>query len=140
MAELVGWLIALSVVSLIAALALLPLLVTRIPVDFLSNPTRRRSRIAMRHPLFRPILVVAKNLLGAGLVIAGLLMLLAPGQGLLTLLAGLMLMDFPGKYALERWLLARPPVLKAINRLRARYGDPPLEPMRAQPQARDPLT
>jgi hypothetical protein len=56
-------------------------------------------------------------------------MLLTPGQGLLTLLTGLLLMDFPGKYAMERWLIGHPLMLRAINRLRARYGYPPLQPM-----------
>ena len=51
-----------------------------------------------------------------------------PGQGLLTLLIGLMLTDFPGKYRLEKRLIAQPGVLKAVNWLRARAGHPPLEP------------
>jgi hypothetical protein len=49
-----------------------------------------------------------------------------PGQGLLTILIGVMLLDFPGKRRLERWLLRRRGVLAAINKVRARYGRPPL--------------
>jgi len=130
MAELGLWLVVVSVVSLIAALVLVPLLVTRIPVDYFSRRREHRPLVATRHPIRRLMLMAAKNLLGAGLVLAGLLMLLTPGQGLLTLLAGLMLMEFPGKYAIERWLIGRPPILRVINRLRARRGYPPLRPVR----------
>jgi hypothetical protein len=54
-------------------------------------------------------------------------MLFTPGQGIVTILIGLVLVDLPGKRALERWMVGRPRVLAAINRLRAKYGHPPLE-------------
>jgi hypothetical protein len=37
-----------------------------------------------------------------------------------------MLLNFPGKRALERKLVGRPRVLRAINGLRARFGKPGL--------------
>jgi hypothetical protein len=49
-----------------------------------------------------------------------------PGPGLLVILIGITVMDFPGKRRLERWVVGRPGVLGAINRLRRRYGRPPL--------------
>jgi hypothetical protein len=49
-----------------------------------------------------------------------------PGQGILTILIGVMLLDFPGKRRLERWLVRRPAVFKGINRIRARFDKPPL--------------
>ena len=61
-------------------------------------------------------------LLGIVLSIPGV-----PGQGLLTILLGIMLLDFPGKSTLERKLLGRPEIVKAINRLRARFDKPSLE-------------
>ena len=54
-------------------------------------------------------------------------MLVAPGQGLLTLAAALVLLDFPGKYRLERRLVTQKPVWKSINWLRRRAGREPLE-------------
>ena len=54
-------------------------------------------------------------------------MLVTPGQGVLTILAGLLLMNFPGKYRLERWLVMRPGVMRALNWLRARRGQTPFE-------------
>jgi hypothetical protein len=37
------------------------------------------------------------------------------------------LIDFPGKFRFERWLVAREPVRQSINWLRNRAGRPPLE-------------
>jgi hypothetical protein len=50
-----------------------------------------------------------------------------PGQGVLTMIVGLTLLDFPGKRGLECRLIGRPRILRTINRLRARFGRPPLE-------------
>ena len=69
----------------------------------------------------------AKNLLGAALMLLGILMLFTPGQGLLTLLVGLLLMNFPGKYRLERTLVARPGIFRSLNWLRRRRGAEPFE-------------
>ena len=54
-------------------------------------------------------------------------MLVLPGQGLLTILIGLAVMQFPGKFELERWLVTRKGVLEGINWLRQRSGRLPLE-------------
>ena len=75
----------------------------------------------------RSLIMGVKNLLGLLLVLAGLVMLVTPGQGLITLLVGLMIMNYPGKYKLERWLVMRPKVLPAVNWLRAKFNHPPLE-------------
>jgi hypothetical protein len=65
--------------------------------------------------------------LGALLVLLGLLMLVTPGQGLLTLFIGLMLMNYPGKHALERWLVRRDGVMGGLNWLRRKGNQPPLQ-------------
>jgi len=52
-------------------------------------------------------------------------MLLLPGQGLLTILIGLLLLDFPGKRALELRLLRRPALRGFLDRMRQRRGVPP---------------
>ena len=128
MTELGVWLVAASLLSLVLAVALLPVLVTRIPCDYLSQPRRVRALVSIRHPILRLALLFMKNLVGGTLLLAGLLMLLTPGQGLLTLTVGLLLVDFPGKHAVERWLIVRPPIFRAINRLRMRRGYSPLLP------------
>jgi hypothetical protein len=72
-------------------------------------------------------LLAIKNLLGIFLIVAGLVMLLVPGQGLLTIAVGLVLTDFPGKFHLQRWIVARKSVWRSIGWLRKRTGKPPLE-------------
>ena len=81
-----------------------------------------------RHPGIRLAGVFAKNILGILLVALGILLSIpgVPGQGVLTILLGIMLLDFPGKRRLEHKLVSRPKVLKAINGLRHRFGKPAL--------------
>lgn len=117
---------AVSIVSLVATVLLLPVLVVRIPPEYFRHRHREHDYAHDRHPLVHHTLVVLKNALGIVLILAGLAMLLLPGQGLLTLLIGLMLTDFPGKYALEKRLVRQPGVLKAVNWLRDRAGHPPV--------------
>jgi hypothetical protein len=72
--------------------------------------------------------VVAKNLLGIFLIGLGILLSLpgVPGQGFLTILLGLIMIDIPGKRPIEAWFIKRPAVLSAVNNFRARYKKPPL--------------
>jgi hypothetical protein len=85
------------------------------------------------HPALRWGGLILKNLLGAALVLFGVVMSLpgVPGQGVLTILMGVMLLDFPGKRQLELKLVSRPKVLRAINRIRHRFKRPPLQLDRA---------
>ena len=123
----VAWIVAISVVTFLATLALIPILLTRIPPDYFSESRAAPMPWKRYHPVLRMVALMAKNGLGVVLILAGLVMLFTPGQGIITLLIGLALVDLPGKRALERWIVSRPRVLSAINRLRARYGHPPLE-------------
>jgi hypothetical protein len=125
---LLGALGLIGLVSLVASVALLPFLVVRIPADYFRHRRRRHEYAGERHPAAHHAIVIAKNATGVLLIVAGIAMLVLPGQGLLTLLIGLMLTDFPGKYRLEKRLIGQPGVLKAVNWLRARAGHPPLEP------------
>ena len=72
--------------------------------------------------------VVLKNILGAILIVIGAILSLPgkPGQGLLTVFFGILLLNFVGKHKLVRKMLSRPPVLKAVNRLRKRFSRSPL--------------
>ena len=121
------WLITASVLSLIISLLLIPVFITRIPVDYFSHPQRHPLSTKATHPLLRLLISGLKNCLGILFIITGLLMLFLPGQGLLTLLAGLIIMNYPGKFTLESWLIQRPHVLPTINWLRTKYKKPPLQ-------------
>ena len=120
------WLVAASAVSLLAGLLLVPVFITRIPVDYFCHSHRHRLSANSRHPLIRLFITGSKNLLGTVFILAGLLMLFLPGQGLLMLLAGLIIMNYPGKFALEGWIIKLPHVLPTINWLRTKYNKPPL--------------
>ena len=123
---LLGALALVGVLSLLISILVLPWLLVRIPPDYFRHRRRFHDSRADRHPLVHHALVVAKNVLGSVLFLAGVAMLVLPGQGLLTMLIGLMLTDFPGKYALEKRIVAQPGVLRGINWLRARAGHPPV--------------
>jgi len=55
------------------------------------------------------------------------LMLVLPGQGLLTIVTGLLLINYPGKYKLEQKLVAIPSVFRALNWIRVKANKPPLK-------------
>lgn len=80
-----------------------------------------------RPPWKRTLLTLGKNILGVSLVILGLVMALpgVPGQGLLTMFIGLVLVDFPGKRDIERRIIARKAIFDGCNRLRRRFGKKP---------------
>lgn len=115
-----------SALMLVVAALLLPWILGRIPPDyFLETPSEHRRH--SRHPGARAAMAVARNLLGLVLVLAGVAMLVLPGQGLLTILAGLVLVDVPGKRRVELALLRRRSVKRAVDWLRRRTGHPPLQ-------------
>lgn len=98
-----------------------------LPADHFSRPPGEGT-LARRHPVLRWTLVVLKNLLGAVILPLGVVMALplVPGPGLVFILVGLSLLDFPGKRSLERRLLATPTVYRFLNRVRHRFSRPPL--------------
>lgn len=123
----VGAVLALSAFTFFGTLLLVPWILVRLPADYFSRHREARAPMKPRHPAVRIAWLVGKNLLGAVLVLVGVTMLVLPGQGLLTILMGLLLIDFPGKYHTERYLVTRRPVLRSINWLRRRKGRPPLQ-------------
>jgi len=120
------WLAAASAFTFVASIVAVPWLVVRIPSDYFAPGSTRRVPWADRHPAVRFALAIGKNLLGCVFVAAGLVMLVLPGQGTLTIVVGIMLLDFPGKQGLLRRIVTQPPVLDSINWLRRRSGRRPL--------------
>ena len=123
---LLGWLGLASLITFIASLIIIPILIARIPSDYFSDRQRHVSRSQRLHPFLFAALIAIKNLLGVVLILGGILMLVLPGQGLLTILIGVTLTDFPGKYAMERRLVSQPSIFNAINWIRAKAGKEPL--------------
>ena len=124
---LLWWLGISSIIMFIGTLLLVPWLVARIPQDYFAPKKRRPLPLWNRHPAMRIAILIARNVLGLIVLLTGVAMLILPGQGIITIVLGLMLMTFPGKYRFERWLASRRGVLRGINWLRAKMKRPPLE-------------
>jgi hypothetical protein len=116
-----------SVVTFVASIAVVTVVLVKLPSNYFHS-SHEREFLVDRHRALRWAGIVAKNLFGLVLVFFGVVMSLpgVPGQGVLTILLGIMLLDFPGKRDLETKLVGRPKVFRTINRLRERFGKPPL--------------
>ena len=119
------WLIAISALTFVTSIIAVPWMLVRIPARYFMT-AQHEHPWADRHPLIRHSFVIGKNLLGLIFVVLGLLMLVLPGQGILTVLAGLVLVDFPGKERVLLWTISRPAVLKSVNWIRGKANHPPL--------------
>jgi hypothetical protein len=119
---------ALFVASFFINLGIVSFILVKLPADHFAK-SRKRKFMEGSSPVVRVAAVIGKNILGVLLVALGVVLSLpgVPGQGLLTILLGVMLLDFPGKHRLEQKLLSRPSIVNAINGLRGRFGKPPLE-------------
>lgn len=109
-----AWLVSTVASMLIAGAVLLAL-----PAGYLRDGDRSQRHWAAR---------LGRTLIGIVLVAVGIVLSVPgiPGQGILTILAGLTLIQFPGRDRLIRALLGRPAVLRTVNRFRVRFRRPPL--------------
>jgi len=123
--EVLWTLFLLSIVGFVGSLIAIPFVLVRLPPQYFDV---RHPRIWMQeqHPVLRWVGLILKNVVGVVFFLAGVAMLFLPGQGLLTMLIGLSMVDFPGKRRLESKVIGRPAVLKTINAMRQKFGQPPL--------------
>ncbi len=121
--RLTPWLVGTSLFVFIAGLILGPMVLVKMPADYFV----RTSSPWARHPVLRALFAAARNALSVILITAGIIMLVMPGQGLLTILAGLAVASFPGKKRLLLRVVRRHPVLRGINWIRAKAHAPPLQ-------------
>ncbi len=124
--QLLVWAGIISLAVFILSLLLLPWLVAQIPEDYFLPKKRQPTAWKDQHPIIRLLALAGKNLIGCSLIVAGLLMLFLPGQGILTLVMGLLLVDYPGKFRLERKVVKTPAILNGLNWLRRKAKKPPL--------------
>ena len=119
--------IAITLITFVLSIVICIVVIIRIPQDYFVGD-HPPAAWANRPALLRWPLLIGKNLLGVFLILLGIVMSFpgVPGQGILTILLGAMLVDFPGKRRAEKWLLRRRGIMKTINRIRSRYGRPPL--------------
>ena len=110
-----------SALLFVGSIALVPFLIARAPTDlFVREPARRRGIGPLLGTVFR-------NLFGVVLLALGVLMLVLPGQGLLTVLLALLVLDFPKKRELVQRLAVKPSVWDALHYVRRRANKPPFE-------------
>ena len=123
---LVGVLIFLG--TFLINIAIVSFILVKIPPDYF-NKRHKTQFWAGPKPALHAAKMIGKNILGIFLIILGIVLSIpgVPGQGLLTILLGVVLVDFPGKRHLERKLLSRQEIVKTIDRLREKFNKPPLQ-------------
>ena len=113
-----------SAVLSILGILLLPFAVRRLPADHFS----RMASIQAGHlpsPRSHPFTGLLRTIVGLAVVLMGIALCLLPGQGLLTILLGLLILRFPGRRRLILSIVSRPAVLRTLNWIRQRGDRPP---------------
>ena len=115
------------VVTFVVSYIVVSIILVKMPANYFHSDYEHHF-LSDRHPVFRSVAIVIKNIIGVIVIITGIILSLpgVPGPGILTIFIGVMLTDIPGKRVLEAKIVHRPAVLTAINRLRARYSKPAL--------------
>jgi len=119
------WLTVLSMVIFLGTLIAIPFILVRLPADYFDVRVPR-PWMEDHHPVLRLVGHIVKNAVGAIFLFAGFLMLFLPGQGVLTMLIGISMLDFPGKRKVEAKLIGQPTVLSVVNSMRQKFNKPPL--------------
>ena len=122
--NLILWFGSISLFVFLFSLLSIKWLVSLIPEDYFIN--KKDSKIKTNNILIWYIVLVFKNLIGYSLILGGIMMLVLPGQGLFTIIIGLMMSNYPGKYSIEKKFIAIPTILKSINWLRRKSNKPPI--------------
>jgi hypothetical protein len=120
--------VLLIIVTFVVSTSVVSFVVVKLPATYF-HPSHDRDLWSDRNRAIRWTGIIIKNVGGLILVLVGIAMSLpgVPGPGVLTILFGIMLLDFPGKRRLEYKLVSHPKVLKAMNQLREKFGKPPIE-------------
>ncbi|MAQ97923.1 MAG: hypothetical protein CMD50_01365 [Gammaproteobacteria bacterium] len=100
-------------------------LVALIPTDYFVKKNISKSKKS--YSLLWLMSIIVKNIIGYTLILGGILMLVLPGQGLFTILMGLILSNYPGKYTIEKKFISIPSILKTVNWLRKKSNKPRLK-------------
>lgn len=126
---LLGWLTTVSMALLAISLFALPWLIARLPEDYFTIEGQARLAAERRanptHKWIKLSLRILRNVGGVLIALSGVAMLLLPGQGIIAILVGLMLVDYPGKHRMERKLMGKPWVHRPLNWLRAKVKRQP---------------
>ncbi len=124
--SVLAYLFGLSLVLFIGSLLVIPILIAHMRADYFTNPIAPDGRWFERQPAMKVVILILKNLLGLFLLLAGLAMMVLPGQGIITVLVALTLLNFPGKRRLERRIISQQHVQRGVAWIRMRAGRPRL--------------
>lgn len=114
-----------SLLMLVGSAAALPRVVARLPEDWFVRPPRTWETVWRSGDAREIRRRLARNAIGGLFVVAGAAMLVLPGQGLLTLLLGVLLTDLPIRRRVVGWLCRRRRLARALQRLRQASRQPP---------------
>jgi hypothetical protein len=128
------WAAGIFLLTVTVSAALFGLIIVLLPARYFVDD--KGGWLASKPPLVRWLGIIGKNLLGLVIILIGVALSIPgiPGQGLLTILIGVMLLDIPGKRRLVRSFIRRPRMLRPINRLRSWFRRPPLVVEEGKPQ------
>lgn len=111
---------AFSFLLLTTSLLATPWVLARLPANYFSRPPAIQPRSA-----WRLCTSAVKTVVGCIMILTGIAMMFTPGPGLVCLVLGIALCEFPGKHRLLKWVVRRPSVFTTLNWLRKKASKPP---------------
>ena len=119
------WISLISLTIFIISILSIRWLVLLIPENYFKE--KKNSILKEKYFFYWVAFKFIKNSLGYLLIIGGILMLVLPGQGILTIFVGMILSDYPGKYHIEKKIIQSSIILRTINSIRKKSGKKPLK-------------
>jgi hypothetical protein len=116
-----------SIIMFLGTLVVLMAVIVMLPAEHFVRDDKKHPAIPIGNPILFICYQVFKNLIGISFIVAGLAMLVLPGQGLISLVIGLSLTSFPGKHRLTRFIIQRKAVFRSANWFRRKFDRPPLK-------------
>ena len=116
----------LSVLILVFSIAGMGWFIAQIPEDYFIHDKRQARHWNKYSSQARIAIIIFKNIFGGIMLVGGLFLLVLPGQGLLTMIIGLLLIDYPGKFQLEQKIISIPSIFRSLNWFRAKARKPNL--------------
>lgn len=123
--------IVLSTASAVAYFIVISYIITQIDKDYFLRKkmadanTIEPSYFTAMNSSVTLLIKISKIIIGICLLAVGLVMLVLPGQGLITVLIGLSLLPFPGKNKIEQSILSRKAVRSTLNWIRIKANKEP---------------
>lgn len=117
----------LSILSFVVSLVCVPWLINRLDICFftLQSHEQRIRKRREQHLLLMVVIMIIRHCVGFILLAIGIALLFMPGQGILTILIALALMDFPGKYRFITTIVKQKQVRLILDWIRRKGGRQP---------------